>query len=100
MHSTQSDQSPRHFEARCRMKSGMVARVRVLDLSIAGCMIAREALSLRPQDRVLMRLPGLEYIPSTVLWVENELVGIEFERDLHDLVYENLVRLIRPLRAA
>ncbi|MDE2434983.1 MAG: PilZ domain-containing protein [Sphingomonadales bacterium] len=96
----ETEQDTPFIRAKCRMKTGMVAEVRVLDLSIAGCMIAREALSFELGGRVLVRLPGLEYMPSKVLWVENGLVGIEFERDLHDAVYENLIRTIRPAKAA
>lgn len=84
------------FAAKCRMKSGMVADVRVLDLSIAGCMVAREAISFTEGDRVLIRLPGLEYMPSKVLWSEDGLVGIEFERDLHDAVFERFIAVLRP----
>ncbi len=83
------------FAAKCRMKSGMVAEVEVLDLSIAGCMVAKKAISFDTDARVLVRMPGLEYMPSKVLWVENGLVGIEFERDLHDAVFEGLIRKLR-----
>ena len=88
------------FRAKCRMKSGMVAEVRVLDLSIVGCMIAREAIAFEVDGRVLVRLPGLEYMPSKVLWIEDGLVGIEFERDLHDAVYERLILSLRPAARA
>lgn len=88
------------FRAKCRMKSGMVAEVRVLDLSIVGCMIAREAISFEEGGRVLVRLPGLEYMPATVLWIEDGLVGIEFERDLHDAVYDRLIPSLRPAARA
>ncbi|PKB25208.1 PilZ domain-containing protein [Novosphingobium kunmingense] len=86
------------IRAKCRMKSGMVAEVDVLDLSIAGCMVERKAISFEEGARVLVRLPGLEFMPSKVLWIENGLVGIEFERDLHDAVFENLIGQLRPRR--
>lgn len=84
--------------AKCRMKSGMVAEITVLDLSIVGCMVEKKAISFEQDGRVLVRLPGLEYMPSKVLWIEDGLVGIEFERDLHDAVFENLIRQLRPAR--
>lgn len=85
----------RSIRAKCRMKSGMVAEISVRDLSIAGCMVEKQAIAFEVDGRVLVRLPGLEYMPSKVLWVENGLVGIEFERDLHDAVFENLIRQLR-----
>lgn len=88
------------FTAKCRTKSGMMADIRVLDLSIVGCMVAREALAFEEGGRVLIRLPGLEFMPSKVLWIEEGLVGIEFERDLHDAVYERLIQAIRPAARA
>lgn len=101
MHFADTQQETGFIRAKCRMKSGMTAEIRVLDLSIAGCMVAREAMSFEEGHRVLVRLPGLEFMPSKVLWVEDGLVGIEFERDLHDAVFENLIKAIRaPARAA
>lgn len=84
------------IRAKCRLKSGMVADIDVLDLSIAGCMVERKAISFEEGTRVLVRLPGLEYMPSQVLWNEGGLVGLEFERDLHDAVFENLIVQLRP----
>ena len=97
---TASAQRP-FISAKCRMASGMVAEVKVLDLSIVGCMVARELMRFEEGTRVLVRFQGLEYMPSTVLWVEDDLVGIEFERDLHDAVFDRLYARIRtPARAA
>mgnify|MGYP001765060222 CR=1 FL=1 len=93
MHDTIEDS--RFIIAQCRLKSGTVGGIIVLDLSTAGCLIDRGALKFRPEQRLLMRLPGLEYIPSTVLWVEDDRVGIEFERPLHDAVLAHLTRAIR-----
>ncbi len=83
------------INAKCRMASGMVAEVKVLDLSIVGCMVAREMMRFEEGARVLIRFQGLEFMPSTILWVEDDLVGIEFERDLHDAVFERLYAQIR-----
>lgn len=93
-------QQSRFIIAKCRMKSGTVGGIIVLDLSIAGCMIDRCSMTFRADQRLLMRLPGLEYIPARVLWVEADRVGMEFERPLHDAVLEHLLKAVRPVPLA
>lgn len=93
-------QDSRFIVAKCRMKSGTVGGIIVLDLSIAGCMIDRCAMTFRAGERLLMRLPGLEYIPAKILWVEGDRVGMEFERPLHDAVLEHLLKAVRRMPLA
>ena len=85
----------RFIVAQCRLKSGTVGGIIVLDLSVAGCMIDRCAMTFKLGQRLLVRLPGLEYIPSHVLWIEEDKVGLEFERHLHDAVLAHLQRAVR-----
>ncbi len=85
-------QFDRFLIAHLRTRSGRVNEVRIVDLSTAGCLIERHAMSLDPGDAVLVKLPGLSNMRSTVLWVEDFLAAIEFEEMLHDAVFENLQR--------
>jgi hypothetical protein len=87
---------PPHFDryltAHLRTRTGRVNEVRIVDISIAGCLIERRAIVLNPGDATLVKLPGLSNLRATVLWVEEYLAGIEFEELLHDAVFENLQR--------
>lgn len=68
--------------------------VNVLDLSQQGCKIE---FADRPNldETVWLRFCGLESIPGTTCWVENNRAGIEFQRTLHIAVFESLLRRIR-----
>lgn len=93
--------SSKFIVAKCRLKSGTVGGIIVLDLSIAGCMIDRCAMAFTAGQRLLIKLPGLEYIPANVLWVDGDRVGMEFERHLHEAVRAHLLKAIgkMPQRA-
>lgn len=82
----------RSLTAHLRSRSGRVNPVRIVDLSIAGCLLERQAMALDPGDSVLVRLPGLSNMRGTVLWIEDGLAAIEFEDMLHDSVFESLQR--------
>ena len=76
--------------AKCRSRSGSVIEFPVLDLSPIGCMIKCSAWSAKAGDRVLVQLEGLNFQPATVLWIEGDRAGIEFEDLLHEAVLERL----------
>ncbi len=80
--------------AKCRSAKGSTVVLDVLDLSAGGCMVDRRAWSARPQDRVLVSLPGLASQPATVVWIEEERAGIAFEQALHEAVLVHLQRLV------
>jgi hypothetical protein len=77
----------------------MVHKVCVLDLSIAGCMIERTGPYLKADEKVLIRLGGLSYLPAQVLWVEEDRAGIAFEQPLYEPVLEHLDQafIVAPL---
>ncbi len=76
--------------ARCRSRAGGTLDVRVLDLSAFGCMIDRRTASLKPKDRVLIKLQRLAFQAATVIWVEDDRAGLEFEQPLYEPVLEYL----------
>lgn len=86
------------LKGRLRKNNGAVSDVDVLDLSLAGCLLERRALSLAPEDRVLIRLGDLSFMPGSVVWVEEQEVGVVFETELHDGVFANLKRQFEARR--
>jgi hypothetical protein len=89
------------MKAKCRSHSGVKVELSVLDLSPIGCMVRRHAWSAQPDERILIKLEGLEFQPARVSWVEGELAGIELEQLLHEAVLERLKdSLARAMPAA
>ena len=82
------------FIAQCRTQRGSLFLIRVLDLSITGCLIERRGIGIAEGERFLIRLPGLTYLPSEILWVEGEEASLAFEQPLHEAVYMHLVSSI------
>jgi len=89
------------MKATCRSQSGAKVELEVLDLSPIGCLVRRRAWSAQADERILIRLPGLEFQPAKIIWVEGDLAGIEFEQLLHEAVLERLRHsLDRELKSA
>jgi len=80
------------IKAQCRLRTGGVHDIRVLDISEAGCMINRKMLRLEDQERVLIKLPDLAYQGATVLWVDDDQAGLAFEQPLYSAVLSHLRR--------
>lgn len=78
--------------ARLRRSNGSATDIAVLDVSLAGCLIERHALSLAVDDRVLLRLADLSFMPATVIWVEEQDAGLVFETELYEPVLDLLKR--------
>lgn len=55
-------------------------------------MIEKRMLSLQPGDRMLLKLSGLTYMPTTILWVEEDEAGLAFEQPLYGPVLAHLRR--------
>jgi len=79
--------------AKCRLSNRSVAELEVTDVSLAGCMVKRRAWTIKAGERVLIKLPGLEYQTATVLWSDDENAGIEFE----NLLYEPILLRFRKM---
>ena len=73
-----------------RQAGGRGVATTVFDLSLAG-------FSAACPDRMLvgtkcwLTLPGLEALPSEVIWWENAKVGCAFDRLLSPIVHDNIV---------
>ncbi len=86
--------------ARLRNARGGVTDIAIQDLSAAGCMVDCRGTGLNVDDRVLVKLEGLEYMPCHVFWIEDNRAGIGFERVMHETVYEHLRSRLNPAKAA
>jgi hypothetical protein len=78
------------MRATVRLRSGGKIELPVLDISPIGCMVDRRGWSPQADDRVLVQMEGLGFQPATVVWVEGEQAGIEFEQLLHEVILEQL----------
>jgi hypothetical protein len=78
------------MKARVRLRSNGKIDLPVLDLSPIGCMVDRRGWTPQPDDRILVQLDGLGFLPATVVWIEGEQAGIAFEQLLHEVVLEQL----------
>jgi hypothetical protein len=77
--------------AKCRSsRTGGVVDLKVLDISPIGCMVDRRAWTARVDDRVLIKLDGLTYMPASVIWIEDDRAGIMFEELLYEPVLAGL----------
>lgn len=74
---------------RYRVRSKM--EVEVLDLSEGGCMVDSRGLGAKPEERLLVKLPGLGEVGAKIVWIENQRAGLAFEEPLYTPVLENLV---------
>lgn len=88
------------LKARLRNARGGMTDVTVLDLSAAGCMVDAQGTGLREEDRVLVKMEGLEFMPGTVLWIEDHRAGISYERIMHETILEHLRLRISGAKAA
>ena len=73
-----------------RSKGAEMKDIEVLDLSLAGCMVKWRGWRVQEAQRVLISFPALANLPATILWAEDDRLGLEFERPLHEAVYEHL----------
>jgi hypothetical protein len=82
---------PSHaLSARIRRSNGSTNDIEVLDVSLAGCLIERRGLRLEVDERVLLRLADLSFMPATVVWIEEQDAGLVFETELYEPVLEML----------
>lgn len=86
------DRPTHSLPARLRRGNGSTNNIEVLDISLAGCLIERRALSLAVDERVLLRLADLSFMPATVVWIEEQDAGLVFETELYEPVLAQLKR--------
>jgi hypothetical protein len=64
-------------------------RVRVFDASPDGCKIEfveRPAIG----ERIWVKFDNLEALEGTVRWIDGQTGGVQFERPLHEAVFQRL----------
>ncbi len=88
------------LKAKLRNARGGVTDIVIEDLSAAGCMIDARGTGLSVNDRVLMKLDGLEFQPCYVVWKEDNNAGLTFERILSESVYEHVKSQLALAQAA
>jgi hypothetical protein len=69
--------------------------VKVFNLSKEGCKL--EFLE-RPEleETVWVKFEGLDLLQAKVCWLKDLTVGVEFERPLHEAVFETLTGRLKP----
>lgn len=81
--------------AEIRRSSGRSFPVRIFDLSPQGC---KTECVEQPEvgERVWLRFDTLERVEATVGWVAGHIGGVQFERAIHEAVFERLTRAKGP----
>ena len=69
-------------------------RVNIYDISPQGCRV-EVPVRVKPEDTIWISLPGLETIQARVCWVKGWVAGVEFERPLHQAVFEMVEQRMR-----
>jgi PilZ domain len=60
-----------------------------------GGLMARTASAIAEQDRVQVDLPGIGWIPATVVWSIGDQYGFAFEKSLDGSFLESLLKMHR-----
>ena len=81
------------YDATVRYRSGNKMQLPVLDISLGGCMVDARSWAVKPEESVSIKLPGLNYQPARVVWIEDGRAGIVFEELLYEPTLEHLSRL-------
>lgn len=88
----QSERRPVVLPARCRSRTGFLDRVVTTDISVGGCRIESQALTVHAGDLVVIRPQSLEGLCGVVRWVSRHTAGIAFEHPLYGPVVDHLFR--------
>jgi hypothetical protein len=65
---------------------------RLADLSANGCSFLDSSGAFKPGTEVWLKIGSLERWKGTVRWVNEDRVGVEFERPFHPAVFDHLVQ--------
>lgn len=94
---TASDKEARVIISRLRSRNGFINTVDVVELTAAGCMIEKCSVSMREDDRVLIRMDGLRYLPAIVVWIDEGRAGLAFEDPLYEPVLDYMLESFKVL---
>jgi len=81
-------------QLQCRYRSGMRLDLKILEVSAGGCMVESPGWSVRPDEGISVKLPGLGYQHATVVWIEDGRAGVAFEEPLYGPMLEHIERLL------
>ena len=93
MERRQNERVAAHYNAEVRYRSGHKLHLPVLDISLGGCMVDARSWSIRPGEPVSVKLPGLNFQPAEVIWIEDQRAGIAFDEPLYEPTLEHLSRI-------
>lgn len=79
------------LNARCRVPTGGISEIEILDINEGGCLVHKGRMRIENGDRVLLKLPGLEYKAAYVAWVEDEQAGLSFAEPLYGPVLAHML---------
>ena len=79
------------FDMQVRYRHGGTRATLLLQNLTAGGAYATGLAELRCGDRITLCLPSLKPKDAVVVWLEDEVLGLEFDRPLHPDIYEGLV---------
>jgi hypothetical protein len=88
------------INAKCRSPNGSVNDIFILDINEAGCLAGKGWVRMESGERVLIKLPGLEYRPAYVSWSEEEQAGFTFAEPLYAPVLEHLLASMKAQHPA
>jgi hypothetical protein len=64
--------------------------VRIFDISPEGCRVETVERP-RPGEQLMVKFNGIEALESQVMWVDEFIVGVKFNRPLHPAVFDLLL---------
>jgi len=87
----QQDAMTGQLTAKCRLPTGGVSEIEILDINEGGCLVKKGRMRMEDGDRVLVKLPGLEHKAAYIAWVEDEQAGFTFEEPLYGPTLKHLL---------
>jgi len=77
-------------EVAVKRLGGFGFQLQALNVSAGGCRV--ELIEMVDcGERVIVRLPALEPLGAEVAWVDGANAGLQFQRSLHDAVFDQLI---------
>lgn len=80
-----------HILAQVREKGFGHQQAKVADLSRSGCRVMTP-MYLNPENSIFITLPGMAPLEAKICWHVREEYGCEFVQQLHEAIYEHIVK--------
>lgn len=85
------DRGDVHIVAQIREKGFGHHQAKVADLSRSGCRVITP-MYLNPDNSVFITLPGFSALEAKICWHVNDEYGCQFVAELHEAIYDHIVR--------